>query len=199
MGQDHQDSDPRTTRKKHSSRSAFRRRARCKLPLILPEPCPGFKRDYPVIPAIPGCFRFRKRCSETVQAQRRQVRRRDVEELRRIEAEIDTATESAKPALGETRSSCCGKAFYGWRSINLGQWPSAPPRTGKWPGTFRVHRRKAKAQRSLTTPLRPTLPGLPLEATSNAASPTPESDVSALVPATPVLAPTPPTPPSAPV
>jgi len=43
----------------------------------------------------------------------------------------------------------------------------------KWPGTFRVHRRKAKAQRSLTTPLRPTLSGPSLEATSNAASPRP--------------------------
>jgi len=52
-------------------------------------------------PRDPRLLQIQETVQRDLQAQRRQVRRRDVEELRRIEAEIDTATESAKPALGE--------------------------------------------------------------------------------------------------
>ena len=149
-------------------------------------------------PRDPRLLQIQETVQRDLQAQRRQVRRRDVEELRRIEAEIDTATESAKPALGERVRAVAEKHSTDGEVLTLANGllhrlglevarniSSASPESES--ATLTYHTPPANSS------------GPSLEATSNAASPTPESDVSALVPATPVLAPTPPTPPSAPV
>jgi serine/threonine-protein kinase len=52
-------------------------------------------------PREPRLIQIQETVQRDFQAQRRQFRRRDLEELRRIESEIDTTADTAKPALGE--------------------------------------------------------------------------------------------------
>src|ERR1022692_1684456 len=52
-------------------------------------------------PREPRLIQIQETVQRDLQIQRRQARRRDVEELRRIESEIDTAADSAKPPWGE--------------------------------------------------------------------------------------------------
>ena len=60
--------------------------------------------------------------------QRRQIRRRDLEELRRIEGEVDAAGDAAsKQALGERVRAMAAQISERWRSALGREWPSAPP------------------------------------------------------------------------
>ena len=80
----------------------FRTPANCKLPAILPAPCRAWKKALSAYPREPRSDSDSGDRAAGLQAQRRQARRRDLEELRRIESEVGAAADAAsQQALGE--------------------------------------------------------------------------------------------------
>jgi serine/threonine protein kinase len=158
-----------------------------------------------VYPREPRLIQIQETVQRDLQTQRRQTRRRDVEELRRIETEIDAAADTAsKQALGERVRAVAEKYPEDGEVLSvangllhrLGLLEADRKITTQSPGS-------ESATLTYNTPA-PSTPQSSLEAASNAAAPPPsvgavpgQFDV-ANVPAAPVPPP-PPLPPSAPV
>jgi len=148
-----------------------------------------------VYPREPRLIQIQETVQRDLQTQRRQVRRRDVEELRRMESEIDAATDAAsKQALGARVQAVAEKYSQDGEVLSVAngllhrlgllevtrQNSTAPPDSESATLTYN------------TPPASVNQPSL--DATSNVATPPPAATVVAPPPAVTVVAPPPGTP-----
>jgi serine/threonine protein kinase len=128
-------------------------------------------------PREPRLIQIQETVQRDLQVQRRQARRRDVDELRRIESEIDAATDSAKPALGERVRAVANRYSTDGELLTLAN--GLLHRLGMLEVARNISSASPESESATLTYNTPPAqsPEPSLEATSNTAFPVPQSDV----------------------
>jgi serine/threonine protein kinase len=152
-----------------------------------------------VYPREPRLIQIQETVQRDLQTQRRQTRRRDVEELRRMEGEIDSATDAAsKQALGERVRSVTERYSKDGEVLSVAN--GLLHRLGLLEVTQTIATGPPESDSATLTYHTPPVksPEPSLEATSNVGTPASASNPVAAAPPMPPVAPAPPSPPVAP-
>ena len=154
MAQDHSHSDSRSEAGNLRRGMCLAGAQDCKPSTDLAGALSRIEEGLSVYPREPRLIQIQETVQRDLQTQRRQTRRRDLEELRRIESEIDAAARMqhrSRPWRERVRV-VAEKYPKRWRSPIRRQRSSASPRAcWRWTGKLRRSRRKATARPSPPT------------------------------------------------
>src|SRR6202453_4934733 len=143
-----------------------------------------------VYPREPRLIQIQETVQRDLQAQRRQARRRDVEELRRMESEIDAAVDvAAKQALGERVRAVAGKHSTDGEMLSVAN--GLLHRLGLLEVDRKISTGSPDSESATLTYNTPPVVAAErsLEATSNATAPPPAVEAVAAKPAPPPVSP----------
>jgi hypothetical protein len=178
---------------------AFRKHESCRRPPILTGALSRIEEGLSVYPREPRLIQIQETVQRDLQTQRRQTRRRDLDELRRMESEVDgAADDAAKQALGSRLQTMVAKYSTDGEVLTIAN--GLLHRLGLLDATRNAPipaPENESATLTYHTPAPPQVSPSSLDATSNFAG-LPEVEASVVVPPPAAAAPPPPNSPIAP-